>query len=321
MVAAAGAMSLYAQAMNATGCVNSTCLKNYILDTNNYPFKTVYGDVSLNEYGQNTGTAYLVQYQISGNTGQQRRSLQTTTPTLPLAGNVPGRVVYPSTVNPDANLIYPAATALQRSCQTNGFVVTVGGCQTSGGTCAPSGLCSCPPPRVSRGIGANARCITQPEVAYDYIGITLRSIGYALMVRIYMSVKEQIVSRVYTTKPTHFTRPLHSLLRSSQAIIMFCCVLLVIWMLVYRKDRIIRASQPLFMMIVVFGVFIYAAAIFPLTADDEWTDVTDGNTAWCMTTIWLGAMGFVLIFSALFAKAWRINKIFQVRISDKERRV
>ena len=64
------------------------------------------------------------------------------------------------------------------------------------------------------------------------------------------------------------------------------------------------------MIIVLVGVFLYAGAIFPLTADDEWTDVSDGNISWCMTTIWLGAIGFVLIFAALFSKAWRINKIF-----------
>lgn len=278
-MAAAGSLSIWAQAIQATGSVDSEILSTYIGNSSHQPFETVYGLVSFDEHGQNNGGAFLTQYQIvdpSSISEPTRRILQATNPsTTPLS--VKPKITYPPSKN-SVLLNYPAPTFPQRKCQTNSFTTAGGLCASTGGTCLPSGKCSCPTSlqTVTDPGSGEQLCVPLPNTTYDYIGITLRAVGYAIM-----------------------------------AIIMLCCFLLLLWIIIFRRDRIIRASQPLFMIIVLVGVFIYAAAIFPLTADDEWTDISDGNQWWCMTTIWLGAMGFVLIFGALFAKAWRINKIFQ----------
>ena len=61
----------------------------------------------------------------------------------------------------------------------------------------------------------------------------------------------------------------------------------------------------------VMGVAIYVCAVFPYTVDTEWyTGLSQGDTAWCMASQWLQLEGFVVMFSALFAKVWRINRIF-----------
>ncbi|GMH73648.1 hypothetical protein TrST_g7185 [Triparma strigata] len=88
------------------------------------------------------------------------------------------------------------------------------------------------------------------------------------------------------------------------------CFAIAYWIIRFRKEKILRASQPGFLLMLVAGVAIYTSAIFPYTVDDEWMKVQQGDSAWCMASYWLSVEGFVIIFSALFAKVWRINRIF-----------
>jgi len=50
------------------------------------------------------------------------------------------------------------------------------------------------------------------------------------------------------------------------------------------------------------------SSIIPLTFDDDNPDM-EGNDAACVAFPWLVSTGFTLVFSALFSKIWRINKI------------
>ena len=47
------------------------------------------------------------------------------------------------------------------------------------------------------------------------------------------------------------------------------CALTVAWIAHYRKGKIVRASQPGFLFMLVFGVAVYVCAVFPFTVDSE----------------------------------------------------
>jgi hypothetical protein len=92
------------------------------------------------------------------------------------------------------------------------------------------------------------------------------------------------------------------------------CICILVWINLLKKScPLIRAGQPFFLSTILVGTFVYAAAVYPLTVDDNAERVpkqVEGGTGWCMATIWLEACGFVIVFSSLFVKIWRINRIF-----------
>jgi hypothetical protein len=67
--------------------------------------------------------------------------------------------------------------------------------------------------------------------------------------------------------------------------------------------------QPLFLVVVCAGVFIIGLSIIPISIDDGIASERACDMA-CMSIPWLLSMGFVLEMSALIAKLWRINKLF-----------
>jgi hypothetical protein len=92
-----------------------------------------------------------------------------------------------------------------------------------------------------------------------------------------------------------------------------------------KKNRVIRASQPMFLMMILVGCIMSTMTIIPMAADDsnvtDLRDVVDddGNILYrtsdtasnsCMMVPTLYSLGFVFSFSALFAKVTRIAKIF-----------
>jgi hypothetical protein len=98
------------------------------------------------------------------------------------------------------------------------------------------------------------------------------------------------------------------------------------WTLRYRQvDAIVRAAQPVFLVMIAVGVLILASSMIPLSFDDggqgsqsleegyvsnlqsEKSDTF--NVGVCMSVPWLAFTGFTIIFSALFSKTWRVNKI------------
>ena len=84
------------------------------------------------------------------------------------------------------------------------------------------------------------------------------------------------------------------------------------WTLINRHSIVIRASQPFFLCMTAGGVILMAAALVPLSIDDKGYPIEDTKaTAICMSIPWLAFTGFTVMFSALFAKTWRVNKIFR----------
>eukprot|EP00029_Vermamoeba_vermiformis_P004299 TRINITY_DN1483_c1_g1_i1.p1 TRINITY_DN1483_c1_g1~~TRINITY_DN1483_c1_g1_i1.p1 ORF type:complete len:628 (+),score=68.02 TRINITY_DN1483_c1_g1_i1:1371-3254(+) len=81
-----------------------------------------------------------------------------------------------------------------------------------------------------------------------------------------------------------------------------CCIALTILFAVWRDKPQIIASSPLFIELIISGGAMMYASLFFWTL--EATDVT------CNLRLWLLGVGFVLMFSALLVKTWRIWRIF-----------
>jgi len=105
---------------------------------------------------------------------------------------------------------------------------------------------------------------------------------------------------------------------------MLSAVGLAIWTYHNRSTRVIKASQPLFLILICAGIFIFASSIFPLTVDDEVFSKESCDKS-CMAMPWLICMGWSILFSALYAKQRRINLVVSnaiafrsVTISEKD---
>ena len=102
-----------------------------------------------------------------------------------------------------------------------------------------------------------------------------------------------------------------------------CCatVAFALWTFIKRHDRIVRASQPPFLIMVCVGVLILASALIPLSLDEYHATKDTKSDAICMSVPWLISVGFTVTFAALFSKTWRINKIFHQKSGFKRMRV
>mmetsp|Transcript_11900 Transcript_11900/g.17898 ORF Transcript_11900/g.17898 Transcript_11900/m.17898 type:complete len:949 (+) Transcript_11900:121-2967(+) len=101
-------------------------------------------------------------------------------------------------------------------------------------------------------------------------------------------------------------------------IAIICSLYFALWTFKNRNVRVVRASQPSFLIMVCVGVFIMSTSIIPMGFDDVIAS-QEGNDIACAVQPWLYSVGFVIAFSALFSKTWRINKIFHN--PDKFKRV
>ncbi|CAB9528080.1 Gamma-aminobutyric acid (GABA) B receptor [Seminavis robusta] len=92
---------------------------------------------------------------------------------------------------------------------------------------------------------------------------------------------------------------------------------LMYWVHVNRDERIVKASQPEFLIAICFGCVVLASAIIPMSLDDGVLEEDGGCVGCtcagcdvaCMSSPWLYAMGFVIIFASLFSKIWRMNRL------------
>lgn len=92
----------------------------------------------------------------------------------------------------------------------------------------------------------------------------------------------------------------------------------------YRDKRVIKASQPFFLQMIIIGTLFCSATIIPLGIDHENYSIDACSTA-CKIAPWLFVIGFNLIVSALYAKTRRINivmksarKFKKVAVTEKD---
>jgi hypothetical protein len=80
-----------------------------------------------------------------------------------------------------------------------------------------------------------------------------------------------------------------------------------IWTIMRRKTPVVRASQPIFLVMLSAGTFIMSSSIIPSTFQEplpqRLLDVA------CMLDRYLFSVGFSMTFAALYSKTWRINTV------------
>lgn len=78
-----------------------------------------------------------------------------------------------------------------------------------------------------------------------------------------------------------------------------------------RNDRVVRAGQPPFLYMLCFGSALMSVAIFTLSWDESYGWSDKQLDVACSLTPWFFFVGHLLMFSALFTKLWRVDKVLQ----------
>jgi gamma-aminobutyric acid type B receptor len=83
------------------------------------------------------------------------------------------------------------------------------------------------------------------------------------------------------------------------------------WTWFHRRDVVVMAAQPYFLLMVAGGVLILCSSLVPLSLDDNGTLPISNvrSIGICMSIPWLACTGFTITFSALFSKTWRVNRL------------
>jgi len=107
-------------------------------------------------------------------------------------------------------------------------------------------------------------------------------------------------------------------------IIAITSISFAVFVICHRQQQVVKALQPIFLLCICGGVLVLGSSIIPLSIDDELASQRGCDIS-CMALPWLICLGFSVAISALFAKLWRINKLFtasrscrrvQVRVQD-----
>ena len=94
------------------------------------------------------------------------------------------------------------------------------------------------------------------------------------------------------------------------------------WTVYERSTLVVRAAQPFFLLILLGGITVFSSTLIPLSFDDDGDPNSINDTfamGVCMSIPWLAFTGFAVIFSALFSKTWRVNKLFHSQQSSYAR--
>jgi len=106
------------------------------------------------------------------------------------------------------------------------------------------------------------------------------------------------------------------------ALCMAVCAALAVWTVAHRNRKLVRNSSPPFLLQILGGAIIMMSTTFALGQQDSWlqpvavfpTDPMFQRNAYldaaCQVQPWLFSIGFALMYSALFLKAWRLVRLF-----------
>ena len=106
--------------------------------------------------------------------------------------------------------------------------------------------------------------------------------------------------RVFNSQYMHTT--LEAILAIIVGVLIFISVLLMLFVFFYHNHQHVRAASPVFLTTILAGSIMLYSVFY------TWTLIA--TTAVCHLRIWLLGVGFVLMFGALFAKTWRVMRIF-----------
>ena len=95
------------------------------------------------------------------------------------------------------------------------------------------------------------------------------------------------------------------------AVSLLIALLAMVWTWRNRNSRVVRKSQPIFLLMISFGAAVMSSALIPMGLQPPVPGhILDMG---CMTGWWLYSIGFVIAFTALFSKTWRLNKIMKAK--------
>ena len=261
----------------ASAFASMAILLQSIRDTNSFDVQNIQASISTNTFRTLYGD---ISFDGNG---------QSLAPSLVLQYNGEGIVntVFPDEKrsNPAEGIVYPMPSWSNRDC------AKALACESSGGSCQQDGSCLCGSSQeLSIGNGETAVCVVVPVEDYSYMNEAYIICGYVFV-------------------GLQFIMSLGS----------------VFWIHLNRDHELVKASQPEFLHVISFGCFLIVLSIIPMTIEGdyrvaidpdtfEFTEEKDSNIdrvdAACMGFIWLYNVGFIIVFSALFAKINRIKKIF-----------
>jgi len=145
--------------------------------------------------------------------------------------------------------------------------------------------------------------IAQGENVVDLVG-TLEN-NVLEMIRVPLNMPDLVVDHNYIGK-------LAILGYVSFFIIVGTSLYFMIWTNINRTSKVVLASQPFFLDMICVGTFVMGLTIIPLSISmDEGIYGKSACNRSCKVIAWTFYLGFVTIFSALFSKLWRINRIFE----------
>jgi hypothetical protein len=92
-------------------------------------------------------------------------------------------------------------------------------------------------------------------------------------------------------------------------------LILIVWGVTHRSEKIVIAIQPQMCLIILLGGVFITGRVFEAALK-----ISDAT---CISGIWLGHMGFVMAFGSLFTKMYRIDVIInsgmkRVKVSEKD---
>ncbi|CAI9727797.1 probable G-protein coupled receptor CG31760 [Octopus vulgaris] len=92
--------------------------------------------------------------------------------------------------------------------------------------------------------------------------------------------------------------------------LIMCCIPILIWFTVqYREVKVLKASSPLLMRIILLGAFfLYCPQI---------VGYFEASVITCCLRFWLREIGFSISYGALLLKTWRISVVFRVRSAQR----
>ena len=92
-------------------------------------------------------------------------------------------------------------------------------------------------------------------------------------------------------------------------LVMFFCIIVALILFWKRHVTVVRASSPFFNNLILFGAIIGLSSAIAYSIEPG-LDQVDTVAGACLARPWLVTIGFSLVFGCLFAKTWRVHKIF-----------
>ena len=89
---------------------------------------------------------------------------------------------------------------------------------------------------------------------------------------------------------------------------LIAAIVSALWVVYYRHDAIVLASQPPFLYLFCIGCALTASAIIPSSFDESygWNESQLSNA--CLSIPWLVIMGHIFCYNALFTKVLYIQR-------------